>query len=409
MTRGLKIGHAVALLLLSLSLAFAPLIPNSTWAGGDASSCRHTLSVLRGQEKLNTEDTEILSALCVEAFEARRTRSRPFPLGQPGRALASEGIQSGPADYPAPTGFPPIPWPGDNPYSPARAELGKLLFFDGRLSANGMVSCAFCHEPAHAFSASTPLSRGVNGKSGVRHAQTLLNRAWGNSQFWDGRAATLEAQVVSPLTNPDEMGMTTDGVVQKIRSIKGYGPLFAAAFGDSAITYDRIAKAIATFERTIVSGDSPYDRYLAGDKSALTKQQKDGLAFFSKKGECAECHRGPNFSDEKFANLGVGTDRANPDLGRYAVTKKRSDIGRFKVPTLRDLAHRAPYMHDGSIETLPEVLDLYAKGALPNPHLDTRLTPFYLDEETKRDLLAFLDSLNGEGWQNITPPTKFPQ
>ena len=272
-----------------------------------------------------------------------------------------------------------------------------------------MVSCAFCHEPAHAFSASTPLSRGVNGKSGVRHAQTLLNRAWGNSQFWDGRAATLEAQVVSPLTNPDEMGMTTDGVVQKIRSIKGYGPLFAAAFGDSAITYDRIAKAIATFERTIVSGDSPYDRYLAGDKSALTKQQKDGLAFFSKKGECAECHRGPNFSDEKFANLGVGTDRANPDLGRYAVTKKRSDIGRFKVPTLRDLAHRAPYMHDGSIETLPEVLDLYAKGALPNPHLDTRLTPFYLDEETKRDLLAFLDSLNGEGWQNITPPTKFPQ
>jgi cytochrome c peroxidase len=284
-----------------------------------------------------------------------------------------------------------------------------LLFFDGRLSANGMVSCAFCHEPAHAFSASTPLSRGVNGKSGVRHAQTLLNRAWGNSQFWDGRAATLEAQVVSPLTNPDEMGMTTDGVVQKIRSIKGYGPLFAAAFGDSAITYDRIAKAIATFERTIVSGDSPYDRYLAGDKSALTKQQKDGLAFFSKKGECAECHRGPNFSDEKFANLGVGTDRANPDLGRYAVTKKRSDIGRFKVPTLRDLAHRAPYMHGGSIKTLSEVLDLYAKGGLPNPHLDTRLTPFYLDEETKHDLLAFLDSLNGEGWQNITPPTVFPQ
>jgi cytochrome c peroxidase len=311
--------------------------------------------------------------------------------------------------YPAPPGFPPIPWPEDNPYTPARAELGKVLFFDGRLSANGVVSCAFCHEPAHAFSASTPISKGVNGKLGVRHAQTIINRAWGKSQFWDGRAPTLEAQVVSPITNPDEMGMTTEGVAQKIRSIKGYEPLFAAAFGDDSITFDQIAKAIATFERTIVSGNSAYDRYLAGDKSALTKQQKDGLDFFNKKGECAECHEGPNFSGEKFANLGVGMDRANPDPGRFAITKKRSDFGKFKAPTLRDLAHRAPYMHDGSVKTLADVLDIYAKGGLPNPHLDTRLAPFYLDEETKRDLLAFLDSLNGEGWQNIKPPAVFPQ
>ena len=309
----------------------------------------------------------------------------------------------------APLGLPPVTWPEDNTYTPARAELGKVLFFDGRLSANGVVSCAFCHEPAHAFSAGTPLSRGVDGKLGVRHAQTVINRAWGKSQFWDGRAPTLEAQVASPITNPDEMGMTTEGVTQKIRSIKGYAPLFAAAFGDSSITFDRIAKAIATFERTIVSGNSAYDRYLAGDKSALTKQQKDGLDFFNKKGECAECHKGPNFSDEKFANLGVGMDQPNPDPGRSAVTKKRSDFGKFKAPTLRDLAHRAPYMHDGSVKTLSEVLDIYAKGGLPNPHLDTRLAPFYLDEETKRDLLAFLDSLNGEGWQNITAPVTFPQ
>jgi len=198
-------------------------------------------------------------------------------------------------------------------------------------------------------------------------------------------------------------------VVQRISSIKGYAPLFAAAFGDSTINFDRIARAIATFQRTIVSGGSPYDRYLAGDKSALTKQQKDGLDFFNKKGECAECHKGPNFSDEKFANLGVGMDRPNPDPGREDVTKKRSDMGKFKVPTLRDLAHRAPYMHDGSVKTLSEVLDIYAKGGLPNPHLDTRLAPFYLDEQTKRDLLAFLDSLNGEGWQNFTPPATYPQ
>jgi cytochrome c peroxidase len=212
-----------------------------------------------------------------------------------------------------------------------------------------------------------------------------------------------------PITNPDEMGMTTDSVVQKIRGIKGYAPLFAAAFGDSAITYDRITKAIATFERSIISGNSPYDRYRAGDKTALTKQQKDGLDFFNKTGECAECHSGPDFTNEKYANIGVGMDRANPDPGRFAVTKKNRDIGKFKVPTLRDLAARAPYMHDGSVKTLSEVLDLYAKGGEPNPHLDTRLAPFYLDEQTKRDLLAFLDSLNGEGWQNIKPPAAFPQ
>ena len=328
-------------------------------------------------------------------------------------SVLTERVQPNRADPPVPLGLPPIPWPEDNPYSPARAALGKLLFFDGRLSANGIVSCAFCHEPEHAFAASTPLSKGVNGKLGVRHAPTLVNRAWGKSEFWDGRAATLESQVISPVTNPDEMGMSADKVVQRLRAIQGYAPLFAAAFADqatsNAITFERIAQAIATFERTIVSGDSAYDRYLAGDKSALTKQQKDGLDFFNKKGECAECHSGPNFTTERFANLGIGMDRANPDPGREAVTKKRGDFGKFKVSTLRDLDHRAPYMHDGRFQTLGEVLDLYAKGGLPNPHLDTRLTPFYLDEQTKQDLLAFLAALNGEGWQKITPPTTFPQ
>jgi len=323
--------------------------------------------------------------------------------------VRAENFQATSVNFPPPPGLPPIPWPEDNPYSPARAELGKLLFFDGRLSANGVVSCAFCHEPDHAFAGSTPLSKGVTGKPRVRHVPTLVNRAWGKSQFWDGRTPTLESQVIFPVTDPDEMGMTAESVVERIRGIKGYAPLFAAAFGDSTISFERIAKAIATFQRTIVSGNSPYDRYLAGDKSALTKQQKDGLYFFNKKGECAECHSGPNFTDEKFANIGIGMDEARPDPGREAVTKKRGDVGKFKVPTLRDLGRQAPYMHDGSVKTLGEVLDIYSKGGLPNPHLDTRLTPFYLDEQTKQDLLAFLDSLNGEGWQRITPPTAFPQ
>ena len=323
-------------------------------------------------------------------------------------AVSKAGAQQ-PAIPTAPLGLPPIPWPEDNPYSPARAELGKVLFFDGRLSSSGMVSCAFCHDRSHAFAGAASLSLGVSGKAGTRRVPALINRAWGKSQFWDGRSATLEAQAVIPVADVDEMGMSVEGVAQKVRNIKGYAPMFAAAFGDSGITSDRIAKAIATFERTIVSGNSPYDRYVAGDKTALTKQQKNGLDFFNKKGECAECHSGPDFTTEKFANIGVGMDHRNPDPGRAAITGKRSDMGKFKVPTLRDLAHRAPYMHDGSIKTLAEVLDVYAKGGLPNPHLDSRLAPFYLDDETKRDLLAFLDSLNGEGWQTITPPESFPQ
>lgn len=330
----------------------------------------------------------------IGGFPAKAAEARASTAGNP---------PSAPAD------FPPIPWPADNPYSPARAELGRILFFDGRLSANDAVSCAFCHDPAHVFAGGGAFSVGVNGKREARRTPTLINRAWGRSQFWDGRAASLEEQIIGPITSPDEMGMTTEAVAKKVGVIKGYAPLFMAAFGDSAVTFDRIAKAIATFERTILSGNSAYDRYLAGEKSALTKQQKDGLDFFEKKGECAECHSGPNFSNEKFANLGVGMDRANPDPGREDATHKRSDTGRFKVPTLRDLASRAPYMHDGSVKTLAEVLDIYAKGGLPNPHLDTRLAPFYVDEEIRRDLLAFLDSLNGQGWQNIKPPTTFPQ
>jgi len=313
------------------------------------------------------------------------------------------------ADFPVPLGLPPIPWPEDNGYSPARVELGKILFFDGRLSANGVISCAFCHGPGHAFSGSTALSSGVDGKTGVRHVPTLINRAWGKSQFWDGRAPTLEAQVIGPITDPDEMGMTVDQVVERLRRIPGYAPLFAAAFGDRSIDFDRVAKALASFERTIGSGNSAYDRYRLGDKSALTRRQKAGLDFFNGKGECAECHSGPNFTTEKFANLGIGMDQPNPDPGLEAITKRRGDFGKFKVPTLRDLASRGPYMHDGRFKTLGEVLDFYAEGELPNPHLDTRLTPFYMDEQTKQDLLDFLSSLNGEGWQKIAPPTAFPQ
>ena len=307
-------------------------------------------------------------------------------------------------NFSAPLGLPRIEWPADNPYSTARVQLGKDLFYDGRLSSNGVTSCAFCHLPEHAFSDSAPISTGVSGKLLGRHTPTLINRAWGRSEFWDGRAPTLESQVIIPTTNPDEMNMTADKAVQTLQSIKGYAPLFAAAFGDPTINFDRIAKAVATFERTIVAGDSPYDRYAAGDKSALTKQQKEGLAFFEGKGECAECHNGPNFTNEKFANLGIGMERPFPDPGLAVVTKKKGDFGKFKTPTLRNLAQRAPYMHDGRFKTLGEVLDFYSKGGLPNPHVDSRLLHFYMDAETKRSLLAFLDALNGKNRQDTSLP-----
>ncbi len=308
-----------------------------------------------------------------------------------------------------PSGLPRIDWPADNPYSPARAELGRILFFDGRLSSNGVVACAFCHKPEHAFSGDTALSIGVDGQPTGRHTPTLIDRAWGKTQFWDGRAPTLEAQSIIPITHPHEMGMTADRVVQVLESIPGYAPLFAAAFGNSTITFDRVSKALATFERTIISGDSAFDRFAAGDKSAMTKEQKAGYDFFNGKGECAECHKEPLFTDEKFANLGVSAAKVPPDAGRAEVTKKKGDRGKFKVPTLRDLSSRGPYMHDGSLKTLGDVLDFYAKGGTPNPQLDTRLLKFYMDPETKRNLLAFLEALNGTDWQQIKPPQHFPQ
>ena len=186
-----------------------------------------------------------------------------------------------------PLGLPAVAWPPGNLYSPAAAELGRYLFFDVRLSSNGRVSCASCHQPQHGFSGGVPLSTGVSGKLEGRRTPTLINRAFGKLQFWDGRAPTLEDQVVIPISNPNEMGASADAAVQILRNVNGYAPLFQAAFGDPAIDFGRIAKAIATFERTIVSGDSPFDRFQAGDKNALTKAQKEGLAFFNGKGECA--------------------------------------------------------------------------------------------------------------------------
>ena len=307
-----------------------------------------------------------------------------------------------------PLGLPPVIWPPDNPYSAARVELGHYLFFDPRFSADGKVSCATCHPPEHAFAGGDPAPRGVTRKPLRRRPPTLINRAYGRSHFVDGRAATLEEQISGPVKDPDEMGTTPEAAAAAISKIAGYAPLFERAFGDPRVSFDRMTKAIASFERTILSGNSPYDRFLNGDKNALSPQAKRGQQIFERTGECSECHNGFNFTNEKFASLGIGPEQLPPDLGLAGITRRRRDEGKFKVPTLREVAHTGPYMHDGRFKTLDEVLEFYRKGGRPDSHLDSRIAPFFLDAPARADLTAFLESLSGEGWQEIKPPTNLP-
>ncbi|HXI39390.1 MAG TPA: cytochrome c peroxidase [Bryobacteraceae bacterium] len=308
-----------------------------------------------------------------------------------------------------PLGLVPVVWPRDNPYTPEKAALGRLLYFDPRLSADGTVSCATCHNPKYAFTDGAAVSTGIRGQKGNRSAPTVINRAYSLAQFWDGRAPTLEEQAKGPMANPIEMGSTHIGIVENLKKIKGYRTLFAAAFDTDEITIDRAAQAITTFERTIMSGNSPYDRYRAGQKTALTASQVRGHDVFLNKAKCDACHEGVNFTSNMYANLGIGADKPDPDVGRYAVTHDPKDWGAFKTPTLREIARTAPYMHDGSLKTLEEVVEYYDKGGMPNRNLDQRIKPLHLTDQNKKDLVAFLNALSGEGWQKITAPEKFPE
>jgi cytochrome c peroxidase len=237
----------------------------------------------------------------------------------------------------------------------------------------------------------------------------VLNRAYSLAQFWDGRALTLEAQVLGPMSNPIEMGNTHMAVVKTLKSVSGYRALFSRVFGSDDITIDRVAKAIATFERTIQSGNAAYDRYKAGNPNAMTPQQIHGMNIFIDKAKCDKCHEGINFTSNSYANLGIGMDQPKPDLGRYTVTKDPKDWGAFKTPTLREVERTAPYMHDGSLKTLEEVVDFYDKGGRPNKNLDERMKKLNLTAVEKRDLVEFLKALSGEGWQKILAPQIFPQ
>lgn len=294
--------------------------------------------------------------------------------------------------------------PANNPLTPEKVELGRILYFDPRLSADGTVSCATCHDPKKGWTDQEVVSEGIRQQKGTRNAPTVVNSALMTVQFWDGRAATLEEQALGPLVNPVEMGNKThEDVVQRVKSIKGYEPLFMKVFG-TAPTKDNISQAIAAFERTILSGNSRYDRFLAGDKKAMNESEVRGMTIFLSKGKCVQCHSAPTFSDNQFHNLGVGMNKPNPDVGRAAISKNKKDTGAFKTPTVRDITKHAPYMHDGSQATLEEVIEFYDKGGEKNPYLDVRMTPLNLTPEEKSDLIHFLKALDGDPYPVVQAP-----
>ena len=312
------------------------------------------------------------------------------------------------AAFEPPKGLPPVEAPEDNAMTPEKVELGKLLYFDKRLSRDGTVSCASCHDPRMGWTDRLPVSVGIKGQKGGRSAPTVLNSAYSEVQFWDGRAASLEEQAKGPIENPIEMGFTHKEAVERFSAIKGYKPLFKAAFGDEKVDIDRIAQAIATFERTVLTGDSPFDRSEAGEAGAMSAAAQRGKVLYFGKANCSVCHSGHSFTDSDFHNIGVGMAAAKPDLGRFDKTKNESDTGKFKTPTLRNLRDTAPYMHDGSQKSLAEVVEFYNRGGEPNKWLSKDMRKLGLTDAEKRDLISFLDALNGDPVL-VDEPAAFPK
>lgn len=280
-----------------------------------------------------------------------------------------------------------MPVPETNPLTRAKVELGRKLFFDKRLSRDKTMACVSCHDPKLAFSDGRAVARGINGAEGTRNSPALINRGYGSTFFWDGRAASLERQAIEPILNPKELGMTQAEIEKRL-----------------GMKAAEIAGAIASFVRTIRSGDSRFDRYAAGKKDALSALEKTGLALFRGKGACTACHVGPNFTDERFHNTGVAwRDGRLTDEGRFTLSHEERDRGAFKTPTLRDISRTAPYMHDGSLATLEDVVEFYSNGGRRNPNIDAEIRTVNFNAGEKNALVAFLQSLTGriqQGWKD---------
>lgn len=314
---------------------------------------------------------------------------------------------------PAPLGLPELEYPHDNTPTYDSIQLGRALFYDRRLSRNNVVSCSSCHDATKAYTDGRTVPTGVAGAEGVRNAPTLLNTAYLPFQFWDGRSRTLEEQVARPIKDHREMDQNYAVLLLRVNADPRYRMLARRAFGSSILTMDRLEKAIASFERTLLSGDSPFDRYYYGrDKSRLTQEQIRGLRVFQdpSRGNCTACHKIEDsyalFTDGKFHNIGIGVrdDGSFADPGRYAQTGVVSDTGAFLTPTLRNVALTPPYMHDGSEKTLREVVDFYAGHGNSNPYLDPEMLKIHLSSQDRKDLSKFLEALTG-----TMPPEAGPQ
>ena len=316
---------------------------------------------------------------------------------------------------PSPLGLPPVPIPAGNPPTAETIALGRKLFYDPRLSVDDSVACASCHHPGLGFTDGRPHSAGVGGLSGDRNAPTVINAAYTKFQFWDGRAQGLEQQAAGPIANPKEMNQTHEVCSSKLGLDAVYRTQFEKAFGPGPVTIGKIEFALASFERTVISGNSPFDRFrYGGDSKALSPEAIRGLATFMdrNKGNCASCHTVGDkfalFTDGKFHNIGAGVDGEGEitDLGRYNETHAERDKGAFKTPTLRNIAKTGPYMHDGSLKTLKQVVDFYAGGGNSNPHLDPEIRQVKLTGAERDDLVEFLKSLTGEMPANVGPPVR---
>jgi len=282
--------------------------------------------------------------------------------------------------------------PDDNPLTLEKVELGRRLFEDRVLSVDRSVSCASCHRPEHAFADSVAQSVGVQGRRPSRNTPSILNAGYGRSFFWDGRVERLEDQVLAPISHPDEMGLPLDSAVARLGRSDSYREAFRTTFGGE-ITPANLARALASYVRTLRSGDSPADRFAAGDVQALDLDARAGYRIFVGKGNCAACHAGPLLTDERFHNTGVSV--GSGDAGREAVTGLEADRGRFNTPSLRNVSRTAPYMHDGSLATLVDVIEFYDSGGHANPGLDPEIRPLRLTDTEKSQLLAYLRSLAG--------------
>ncbi len=368
-------------------------------------------------------DTKQLTDTVKEEVRGGESSEGPTPFAYLWTPAKPELIKDEPLPVKVPLGLQPLTpkiyVPESNPITKGKYELGRQLYFDPRVSLDGTVSCATCHNPARGWTDGMAVSIGIAGQTGSRSAPTVINTTYGKQMFWDGRAPSLEGQAQGPVQNPIEMGKQDyEQIIRRLANIPGYAEQFEKVFG-TPVTLDGMAKAIATFERVAaLSGNSPYDKYNAGDNKALSEAEKRGLVLFGltlntddefktdvvrQKAKCTLCHQGFNFTDEAYHNLGIGfseKDRKYADPGRWAIdpigAKTDADIAAFKTPTLREVAHTAPYMHDGSLTTLERVMEHYDKGGTPNPSLDRDMKPLKLTAQEKADVIVFMKALGGE-------------